>query len=98
MLRDCISSSDTFTLSGYFRLSSLALTFNPVLVMVAPISFTTTSWLTKGRPLQFMLMCENNRCSILFHLLVPGGRWQTVTHTPVSSTNDCNSNFQSRIR
>jgi len=24
-----------------------------------------------------MLMCEKSRCSILFHLLVPGGRWQT---------------------
>ena len=29
---------------------------------------------TKGRPRQFMLMWENKRCSILFHLLVPGGR------------------------
>jgi len=24
-------------------------------------------------PFQFRLMKENNRCSILFHLLVPGG-------------------------
>ena len=33
-----------------------------------------TSWLTKGLPRQFWLMKENNRCSILFHLLVPGGK------------------------
>jgi len=29
-------------------------------------------------PRQFWLMNENRRCSIRFHLLVPGGRWQTV--------------------
>jgi hypothetical protein len=28
---------------------------------------------TKGLPRQFWLMKENKRCSILFHLLVPGG-------------------------
>jgi hypothetical protein len=28
----------------------------------------------EGRPRQFMLMCEKTLCSILFHLLVPGGR------------------------
>ena len=56
MLRDAISSFETLILRGYFRVSSLALTFNPVLVMVAPINWTTTSWLTNGRPLQFMLM------------------------------------------
>ena len=27
----------------------------------------------QGRPRQFIVMCENRRCSILFHLLVPGG-------------------------
>src|SRR5208337_3670799 len=97
MFKDFISSSDTLILRGYLRLSSLALTFSPLLVIVAPISLTTTSWLTKGRPLQFILMWLNSRCSILFHLLVPGGRWQTVIHRPVSSTKDCSSYFQSRI-
>ena len=29
---------------------------------------------TSGVPRQFIAMCENNRCSILFHLLVPGGK------------------------
>jgi len=33
-----------------------------------------TSWLTSGLPRQFWLMKEKSRCSILFHLLVPGGR------------------------
>jgi hypothetical protein len=28
-----------------------------------------------------MLMNEKSRCSILFHLLVPGGKWQTVIGT-----------------
>ena len=50
-----------------------ALTFSPVLVRVPPIRFTTVSKLIRGLPFQFRLMKENSRCSILFHLLVPGG-------------------------
>ncbi len=30
--------------------------------------------LTSGWPRQLVLMYEKSRCSILFHLLVPGGR------------------------
>ncbi len=30
--------------------------------------------LRKGLPRQLMLMKEKSRCSILFHLLVPGGK------------------------
>jgi len=30
-----------------------------------------------------MAMCEHRRRSILFHLLVPGGKWQTVIDSPV---------------
>jgi hypothetical protein len=30
-------------------------------------------------------MKENSRCSTLFHLLVPGGKWQTVSVSPVWS-------------
>ena len=41
---------------------------------MAEIKLTMTSWLTKGLPRQFWLMKENKRCSILFHLLVPGGK------------------------
>jgi hypothetical protein len=28
---------------------------------------TTTSWPVNGRPRQFIVICENSRCSILFH-------------------------------
>jgi hypothetical protein len=54
---------------------------------MAEIKFTMTSWLTKGLPRQFWLMKENKRCSILFHLLVPGGKWHTEMCKPVSSAN-----------
>src|SRR5206468_960629 len=47
---------------------------NPVFVVVWPIRFTPTSRLTRGRPRQFSVMWQNIRCSILFHLLVPGGK------------------------
>src|SRR5260370_31230262 len=43
-------------------------------------------------------MKENNRCSTLFHLLVPGGKWQTVSVSPVWSARPCNSHFHSRRR
>jgi hypothetical protein len=46
----------------------------PVRVRVPPIGLTTTAWLTSGRPRQFSVMWQNIRCSILFHLLVPGGK------------------------
>src|SRR6266478_6717831 len=35
-----------------------------------------------GLARQFWLMKEKSRCSILFHLLVPGGRWQTMMSRP----------------
>ena len=41
---------------------------------------------------------ENNRCSTLFHLLVPGGKWQTLSTSPVWSASRCNSHFRSRRR
>jgi hypothetical protein len=40
-------------------------------------------------------MNENNRCSILFHLLVPGGKWQTSISSSVSSASFCSSTFHS---
>ncbi len=33
------------------------------------------------------VMWQNKRCSILFHLLVPGGKWQTSTIRPVRLAN-----------
>ena len=50
--------------------------------MVLAISWTMTWWLTKGLPRQFWVMKANRRCSMRFHLLVPGGRWQTVMAMP----------------
>ena len=38
------------------------------------ISFTITLWLISDRQRQFMLMWGKSRCSILCHLLVPGGK------------------------
>src|SRR5712692_6015399 len=43
-------------------------------------------------------MNENRRCSTLFHLLVPGGKWHTERDRPVSSANVCSSHFQRRSR
>ena len=45
------------------------------MVVVDRMRATTASRLTSGRPRQFWVMCEKSRCSILFHLLVPGGKW-----------------------
>jgi hypothetical protein len=41
-------------------------------VVVAAMDWTMTSWLVSGRPRQFMVMCENSLCSILFHFDAPG--------------------------
>ena len=54
-----------------------------------------------GRPLhgesQFMVMKANRRCSILFHLLVPGGRWVTIIFRSASLAKRCSSRFHSLI-
>src|SRR6266700_1905964 len=51
-----------------------------------------------GLPRQFWLIQAKRRCSILFHLLVPGGKWQTVIATPISSASCCSHHFHKRIR
>src|SRR6266702_3312273 len=51
-----------------------------------------------GLPRQFWLIQAKRRCSILFHLLVPGGKWQTVMASPVSSAKCCSSHFHKRTR
>ena len=73
--------------------SSSACTVSPVRVAVAAMDWTMTSWLVSGRPRQFMVMRENSRCSILFHLEVPGGKWQTVIASPVSSARAARPGF-----
>jgi hypothetical protein len=45
-----------------------------------------------------MLIWENSRCSILFHLLVPGGRWHTLMARPVWAASAASSVFQVRRR
>jgi len=40
---------------------------------VAPMRSMMTWWLVRGLPRQFIEMWLKSRCSILFHLLVPGG-------------------------
>lgn len=41
-------------------------TVSPVAVVVLLIRSTIIRWLVSGRPRQFMVICENSRCSILF--------------------------------
>src|SRR3954454_14540420 len=93
-----MSSFETLIPDGYELRSNSQATFSTVSVVVDAIRLTTTSWLTSGRPRQFWLMNENNRCSILFHLLVPGGKWHTEIRRPVSLAKRCSSSFQSRTR
>jgi hypothetical protein len=47
---------------------------------------------------QLRLMNENRRCSILFHLLVPGGKWLTAMSMPISLARRCSSRFHRRRR
>jgi hypothetical protein len=63
-----------------------------------PISSTITSWLVSGRPRQFIEIALHSRCSIRFHLEVPGGRWQTVIARPVSSASLASWVFQALTR
>src|SRR5438128_7935376 len=83
---------------GYWPVSRTQWTLSPVVVVVLPIRSTMIWWVLSGRPRQFMVIWENSRCSILFHLLVPGGRWQTVTNRPVSAAKRASSIFQARTR
>src|SRR3974390_1688676 len=43
-------------------------------------------------------MKEKRRCSILFHLLGPGGRWLTTMSSPSSLASFRSSRFHSRTR
>src|SRR6266699_1393044 len=78
--------------------SRTAVTVRPVLVVTALIVSMTTWWEISGRPRQFMVIAENSRCSILFHLLVPGGRCATVMSRPASAANAASPVFRSRSR
>src|SRR5512135_514708 len=93
-----ICCSVTSRPTGYVPPSSSALISSPVFVVVLPIRLTTTSRFTNGRPRQFSVMWQNSQCSILFHLLVPGGKWHTEMWSPTSSASRCNSTIHSRQR
>ena len=73
--------------------SSSALILRPVFVLVFPIKFTTTARLINGLPRQFSVIWQSIPCSILFHLLVPGGKWHTVSPSPISSASPCKATF-----
>ena len=47
-------------------------------MFVEEMRFTVVWKLVSGAPSHLILMELNRRCSILFHLLVPGGKWETV--------------------
>jgi hypothetical protein len=70
----------------------------PLAVVVAEISSMMTREEASGRPLQFMVMKLKSRCSILFHLKVPGGKCATVISSPVSLANLASSTFYALIR
>jgi hypothetical protein len=56
----------------------VAVTVSPAAVVVAAMVSMMTWWLASGRARQVRVMWQNSRCPILFHLEVPGGKWQTV--------------------
>ena len=73
------------------------MTVRPVRVVTALMVLMMTSWLASGRPRQARVIWENSRCSILFHLDVPGGKWQTVISRPVSRASAAIPAFQARF-
>ena len=70
----------------------------PVCVVVLAISCTMTWCVSSGLPRQFWVMNANRRCSMRFHLLVPGGKCATVISSPIWSASACSSVFHSRTR
>ncbi len=79
-------------------MSRAAWTVSPVVVVVAAIVSTMTSWLVSGLPRQFMEIWAKSRCSIRFHFDVPGGKWDTLISRPSSCASRASSTFHSRSR
>ena len=71
--------------------------FRPWPVTVAAMPATASSAVIRGRARQVRVMWQNSRCSILFHLDVPGGKWHTVISSPVSAARTASSCFHSRL-
>src|SRR6266404_6695573 len=93
-----ISFSDTLMPFSEVFVSSSALLLNPLRVVVLPIKLTMTSCVNNGLPRQFCVIYAHRRCSILFHVLVPGGKWHTVTFSPASFANCWSSRFHNLVR
>ena len=74
------------------------MTVSPAAVVVAAMVSMMTWWLASGRARQVRVMWQNSRCSILFHLQVPGGKWQTVISSPVPAASLASSAFHARLR
>jgi hypothetical protein len=90
------SASVTFILFGSWQVE-LGVDLQPV-VVVAAIRLMLTSRVSTGVPRQLRLMTLNSRVRSLFHLLVPGGKWQTWIWRPVRSANFCSSTFHGFVR
>ena len=54
--------------------------------------------LMRGLPLHFLFINENNLCSILFHLLMPEGKYDTFSVRPKSFDSSCDFTFHNFTR
>jgi hypothetical protein len=73
-------------------------TLKPVSAVVAPMGLAIGDKPTGGLPRQFFPMKENSRCSVLFHLLVHGGKRETLNVFPGSFDNSRSLVFRSFTR
>ena len=69
-----VGDLDPSLLGIFAQLRTNVKAYWPDFVVVLPIRLTTTSRLTKERPRQLFVIWQNIRCSIVFHLLLPGGK------------------------
>jgi hypothetical protein len=67
--------------------------FRPWTVTVAAIPGAASCFVIRGRAFQVRVTWQNSRCSILFHLLVPGGKWQAVTCSPACAAKTASWSF-----
>ena len=68
-----ISAWGTFSPVSYFWRMYRASTRKPESVFVVRMKWSAVRKFRRGSPAQFLLISENNRCSIGFHLEAPGG-------------------------
>src|SRR5260370_537823 len=70
----CSVGSRRVTRRGSARGLGRACPVGPVVGGTAGMVLMTPSWVVRGRPRQLRVIWQNSRCSILFHLEVPGGK------------------------